>query len=370
MRFRHVIIIILIIVLVIMLLYSNRISRNKTIDVKGGGADDIAKQIIGMFIGSLEKPELVYYKERILTITTTSKDNFNVFYDSLNNLSDDLIKTSKKVINVEFNETYKIRHRIKNIYTSLMLILTIIQLKYQKTGRSLVKLEVTYNSSNKKYEYNFKIGSKTELELRKDYEPFTIRFVNINYDSTNDLIDYLNIEKEPFKILNPLVFKYILNTTVDPYSSNTIGEHDNSVVIDDLIRPSQGYYGYNLNLKPSSTNEYTLTNSLSPYGFNYIDIQFGNVFKFDEFGNIIEKICEVNNISRDFIHEIIENHNDPNYTYYPIKDDDKTGFSDSSYTYFNKLVILIDLLQVNKSMLKTIVETTFQVNPDLLIFDE
>ena len=33
-------------------------------------------------------------------------------------------------------------------------------------------------------------------------------FVNINYKDTNDLVNYLNTEKEPFKILNLLVFKY------------------------------------------------------------------------------------------------------------------------------------------------------------------
>ena len=110
--------------------------------------------------------------------------------------------------------------------------------------------------------------------------------------------------------------------------------------------------------------------SKSQYEFNYIDIHFNKVFNFNEFGNIIEKICEVNNISRGFIYEIIKNHSDPNYIYHPIKDDKQTNFSNSSYTYFKKLTLLINSMTSNKSTLLRIVTSDNQVNPDLLMFDE
>ena len=96
-----------------MLLYSTNISTKQT-KFEGGGADDIGKQIIGMFIGSLENPKLEYNSNGLsLKITTSSKSVFNVFYGSLDKLSPFSIKRTTKIINLEFNESYKIKHRIK-----------------------------------------------------------------------------------------------------------------------------------------------------------------------------------------------------------------------------------------------------------------
>lgn len=396
MRFRHVVLIIVIIALIFLLLYSSKFKQK--LQFKGGEADDIGKQLIGMLIGSLDNPTTTYDKASLSLIVKTSitpQKKFKVYYGSLNNLSDVVIKSSELIVNAEFNENYKFEHRIKNLFTSLMLVLTLIYNKYDDTtvDNSGVTKNITMTYYYSKIKLN--VGNRNTFTLKGSHHPFKLRFVNINYDSTGDLIDFLNTtEKQPYVIIMNTVFKGLLDATAtnNPFNQNSIGAVGlSSTFKDDYTHnKQQGFYGYitpKYARKTSATQSdlYKETSNKN-YGFNYVDIDFGNTFNLDkDFDTIITKICEVNDVKKEFIKNIFEDLTGSKSVYAPI-----VGYSGThsykNYDYFIKLRNILHTLNPSNTAtikyaktklgitgtttLDNIVGCTYAVNPDLLLFDE
>lgn len=392
MLFRHVILIIVIIALIFLLLYSNKFKRQIISKTTGGGADDIGKQIIGMFIGSLNNPILEYNNTSLsLTVKTQTKPTkkFNIYYGSLNKLSSIIIKDSKTIINVEFNESYRYEHRIKNLYTSLMLILTLIYNKYDYTDVNLFNNVSDIIMTKKRSTFSLKVGDRTEFTLKTGHKPFTLRIVNINYESTNDLINFLNTkEKQPFNIISKYVFSKLINipSYLNPFYNNSIGSIGINSDFKEYTTTEQGIYGYIISENiTKKSSQYVKKTSDKNYGFNYIDIDFKNTFKLDDdFDAVITNICKVNDVKKSFITEVINDLTKTVHKYSPITKD-SSEHTYTSYEYFKKLKNILHTLSDSHNdnitypgtktaingttTLANIVKCTYEVNPNLLVFD-
>lgn len=397
MRFRHIVMIIVIIALIFLLLYSSKFKRQSILKTTGGGADDIGKQIIGMFIGSLKNYKITYKATgpiQLVEIKPPPCHSFFIYSDSLKSLSSISLKETSNFINVEFNEDYITSHRIKCVYTSFMLIMTLLKLKYstELSGKK-IKMECTKTTvpktsmSGRKtgvdYIYEYKLihlpGTSsttqiTKIDIDTTYTPYTIRFININYNKTDKLIEFINHEDQIFKILKKLAFDELVDSTSfnnDTIITNKLDSLDINLFTDDN-RNNQSNYGYNLVkiTNPVDNSKFynisRLNKRTNTYGFNYMDIEFGSTFNFStDFNNVIIKICELHDLKINFFDELLEKYNNPKNITNFIRSL-KSSNLPSNYEYVDKLLTIIEKLK-NGATIDDL-STVYEIYPDFLAF--
>lgn len=355
--------------------------------INGGGADDISKHLVGRIFGSINNLVYTFDKVSLSAKLEThyggnqykSPDYYTscyIFYSKIANLilNDDY----NLVLNVEFNENYTDKHRIKNVFTSLMLGLKIMKEIYNDANDEIT---ISYDIDSG-YTLNFE-SSITTLTFKEDrVQDLNFDMLNINYKDAAEFTEFINSNQFE-NIIYSFVLKRIRSRSplVNYYSKSFV---DISSKYNTDVQ--HGEYGHLRKLSKTIPSD-------KLYGFVYNRFVFKDNFNLNvDFNEFINIICKTNGLNTDFIGRILQEikitKKIPDQITFECFDNKTKGIKShthlvSSYTYYKKLVKILAMfvpditvnfgtktktnLKTSPLIIKEILDL-YDVNPDLLIY--
>lgn len=376
-------VIIIIIMLILHFLFNVRPKK-----INGGGADDISKHLVGRIFGCINNLRYTFLNNTTVAKLEThyggnqykSPDYYTscyIFYSKIALLS--LTSKQTLILNAEFNENYTDKHRIKNVFTTLLLGLKIIREIYNDTDDEII---ISYEE---RFGYILYFGNGlNELRFSNDRTlPLNMDILNINYKDAGEFAKFINYKNQ----FEDVIYSFILNQIrsesplMDYYSKNF-----NDISGKYNPETSHGEYGH---LMTESKN----IPSDKLYGFAYKRFTFNDNFDTNvDFNKFINTICEVNGINTDFIGKILmyisKNKKIPDQIVFKYFDNNNNKIKShthtlKSYVYYKKLASILAMCTQGitynfgtknnpdfKTSTLSITELLkiYDINPDLLIY--